>query len=386
MNQKVRYGMIGGGTGSFIGEVHRKAAALDGAFELVAGSFSSHPAVSKETGKRLGLPSDRVYESYEQMIETEKELPEDQRMEAVSVVTPNHVHFDPADLALLNGFHVIMDKPMTFNLKEALQLRERVSSSGNVFALTHTYTGYPMVKEAREFVKQGKLGNIRKVYVEYPQGWLSTPLEEEGNKQAEWRTDPEKSGAGGCTGDIGTHAANMAEYVTGLKILELCSDVSITVEGRKLDDDAAAFLKFENNATGVLMATQIAAGEENDLKLRVYGEKAGLEWTHTQPNTLLFKPLDEPAQIYRAGTGYLSETAQKFTRLPAGHPEGYIEAFANIYLEFHRAVRDHAHGEFTSDTDYDYPTVEDGVRGMAFIETMLQSANSETKWTKIHTS
>ena len=386
MNQKVRYGMIGGGTGSFIGEVHRKAAALDGAFELVAGSFSSHPAVSKETGKRLGLPSSRVYESYEEMIETEKELPEDERMEAVSVVTPNHVHFDPADMALQHGFHVIMDKPMTFNLKEALQLRERVSSSGNVFALTHTYTGYPMVKEAREFVKQGKLGNIRKVYVEYPQGWLSTPLEEEGNKQAEWRTDPEKSGAGGCTGDIGTHAANMAEYVTGLKILELCSDVSITVEGRKLDDDAAAFLKFENNATGVLMATQIAAGEENDLKLRVYGEKAGLEWTHTQPNTLLFKPLDEPAQIYRAGTGYLSETAQKFTRLPAGHPEGYIEAFANIYLEFHRAVRDHAHGEFTSDTDYDYPTVEDGVRGMAFIETMLQSANSETKWTKIHTS
>jgi predicted dehydrogenase len=378
--------MIGGGTGSFIGEVHRKAAALDGAFELVAGSFSSHPAVSKETGKRLGLPSSRVYESYEEMIETEKELPEDERMEAVSVVTPNHVHFDPADMALQHGFHVIMDKPMTFNLKEALQLRERVSSSGNVFALTHTYTGYPMVKEAREFVKQGKLGNIRKVYVEYPQGWLSTPLEEEGNKQAEWRTDPEKSGAGGCTGDIGTHAANMAEYVTGLKILELCSDVSITVEGRKLDDDAAAFLKFENNATGVLMATQIAAGEENDLKLRVYGEKAGLEWTHTQPNTLLFKPLDEPAQIYRAGTGYLSETAQKFTRLPAGHPEGYIEAFANIYLEFHRAVRDHAKGEFTSDTDYDYPTVEDGVRGMAFIETMLQSANSETKWTKIHTS
>jgi predicted dehydrogenase len=383
MNKKLRLGMVGGGIGAFIGEVHRKAASLDGKFDLICGAFSSSAEKSKKTGDMLGLDSSRVYGSYKEMFEKESKLPEGERMEAVAIVTPNHVHFEPAKLALENGFHVIIDKPLAFSLDEAKELKQIVKNTGNVLALTHTYTGYPMIKEAKHYIESGKLGKIRKIYVEYPQGWLATPLEQEGNKQASWRTDPSKSGEGGAIGDIGTHAANLAEYVSGLEITHINADVRITVENRKLDDDSAALLKFENGATGVLMATQIAAGEENDLKLRVYGEKAGLEWTHTNPNTLLYKLLEEPSQILRAGTGYLSETAQTNTRLPAGHPEGYLEAFANLYVAFHAAVRDHQSGSFTSVKDYDFPNVDDGIRGMAFVSTMVKSSKSDKKWTEL---
>lgn len=375
--------MVGGSHDAFIGEVHRKSAALDGAFDLVCGAFSSSAEKSKTTGAALGLDESRVYATFTEMIETEAGLPEDVRMQAVSIVTPNHVHFEPARQALEHGFHVIIDKPLAFSLEEAIQLKEIAERTGLILALTHTYTGYPMIKEAKHYVDTGKLGPIRKIYVEYPQGWLSEPLEREGNKQASWRTDPTKSGEGGAVGDIGTHAANIAEYVSGLKITELSADVNITVKDRLLDDDSAALLRFDNGATGVLMATQIAAGEENSLKLRVYGEKAGLEWRHSEPNTLLYKPLDAPVQILRAGTGYLSEAATLNTRTPAGHPEGYLEAFANIYMAFYRAISDHTNGELKPLHEYDFPDVNDGVRGMAFVKTMIASGKSDVKWHKI---
>ncbi|MDR9407703.1 MAG: Gfo/Idh/MocA family oxidoreductase [Balneolaceae bacterium] len=383
MSKKLKYGMVGGSLDAFIGEVHRKAAALDSQFSLVAGAFSSSPDKSKKTGEALGIDPNRTYGSYKEMIEKESQLPEDERIDAVSIVTPNHVHFDPAKMALEHGFHVIIDKPLAFNTQEARDLKEIVDDTGLVLALTHTYTGYPMVKEAREYVREGKLGKIRQVYVEYPQGWLSVPLEEEGNKQASWRTDPEKSGAGGSIGDIGTHAANLAEYVTGLNITHICADINTKVEGRKLDDNAAALLKFEDGATGVLMVSQIATGEENDIKVRVYGEKAGVEWKQSDQNTLLYKPLEGPHQIIRAGTGYLSDLAQANTRTPAGHPEGYLEAFANIYVAFHQAVVDHQSGEYKSASDYDFPDVVDGIRGMVFVDTMIESSKSETKWTPV---
>lgn len=382
MSKKIKLGMVGGSLDAFIGAVHRKAAALDGHFDLVCGAFSSNPEKSKKTGSALGLDSSRVYGSYKEMIEKEKALPEGERMNAVSIVTPNHVHFEPAKMALENGFHVIIDKPLSFSLDEAKELKQVVDKTGNILALTHTYTGYPMIKEAKEKIRSGALGGLRKVYVEYPQGWLATPLEQEGNKQASWRTDPDKSGAGGAIGDIGTHAANLAEYVSGSNISHICADINTAVQNRLLDDDSAALLKFENGASGVLMATQIATGEENDLKLRIYGEKGGIEWTHTDPNTLLLKMLDEPAQILRAGTGYLSEAATSNTRLPAGHPEGYLEAFANIYVAFHQAVTDFQEGSFKTISDYDFPDVNDGVRGMAFVDTMIASEKSDKKWTE----
>lgn len=382
MAKKLKLGMVGGSLDAFIGEVHRKAAALDSNFKMTCGAFSSKPEKSKKTGVALGLNSSRVYGSYKEMFEKESSLPEDERMDAVSIVTPNHVHFEPAKLALESGFHVIIDKPLAFSLEEAKELKKVVNETGKVLALTHTYTGYPMIKEAKHYVESGKLGEIRKIYVEYPQGWLATPLEEEGNKQASWRTDPAKSGEGGAIGDIGTHAANLAEYVSGLNITAICADVNIKVVNRKLDDDSAALLKFGEYATGVLMATQIATGEENDLKLRVYGDKAGIEWTHTNPNTLMFRPLEGPAQVLRAGTGYLSDAATSNTRLPAGHPEGYIEAFANIYMAFHRAVSDYKAGSLKPIADYDFPDVDDGIRGMAFVSTMVASDKSDKKWTE----
>lgn len=373
--------MVGGGPGAFIGDVHQKAAALDGHFDLVCGAFSSNPEKSKQAGNNLNLYASRVYGSYKEMFEKESQLPENERMDAVSIVTPNHVHFEPAKLALEHGFHVIIDKPLVFSLDEARELKKVVEETGNILALTHTYTGYPMIKEAKHIVEECKLGKIRKIFVEYPQGWLATPLEEEGNKQASWRTDPDKSGAGGAIGDIGTHAANLAEYVSGLNITDICADVNIAVKNRKLDDDSAALLKFEDGASGVLIATQVAAGEENDLKLRVYGEKGGVEWTHTDPSTLLYKLHEKPVQILRAGTGYLSEAATSNHRLPAGHPEGYLEAFANIYVEFYRAVTDFQNGGTFDAANYDFPNVDDGVRGMAFVATMVESNKSESKWT-----
>jgi predicted dehydrogenase len=381
MDRKIRLGMVGGGPDAFIGAVHRKAAALDGLFDLVCGAFSRSYEKSKETGEALHLDSDRIYESYDQKFEEELKSPDSERIGAVSIVTPNHVHFDPAKKALENGFHVIIDKPIAFTLDEAKELEELTKSTGCVLALTHTYTGYPMIKEAKQRIADGQVGELRKIYVEYPQGWLATALESEGNKQASWRTDPEKSGAGGAIGDIGTHAANLAEYVSGLEITQLCADVRTTVKGRLLDDDSSALLKFGGDVSGVLMATQIATGEENDLKIRIYGSKGGFEWTHTDPNTLLYKPHEEPVQILRAGTGYLSDLAQKNTRLPAGHPEGYLEAFANIYMEFATAVNDHQNGSYKSSDDYDFPDAAEGVRGMAFVTNMIKSSNSDKKWT-----
>jgi predicted dehydrogenase len=373
-------GMIGGSLEAFIGAVHRKAASIDGEIELVCGAFSSDPKKSKATGKALYLDPKRVYGSYREMIETEKSLPEDVRMDFVAIVTPNHVHFDPAKMALENGFHVIIDKPIAFNVAEAKAIKKIVDKTGLVLALTHTYTGYPMVKEARNMVATGKIGKIRKVYVEYPQGWLSTFVEGSGNKQASWRTDPSKSGAGGAIGDIGTHAANLAEYIIGSNINEINAMLNTVVKGRLLDDDSSMLVKFENGATGVLLATQVAAGDENNLNIRVYGEKGGLEWRQEEPNTLVVKWLDKPKEILRAGWGYLSDAAKKNTRTPSGHPEGYLEAFANLYMAFGRGVRDHKAGKKIDPVKYDFPDAEDGVRGMAFVETVIKSAASNKKW------
>ncbi|AHM63061.1 putative dehydrogenase [Flammeovirgaceae bacterium 311] len=381
-NKKLKMGMIGGGPGSFIGAIHRIAAFMDGEIELVCGAFSSDPQKSKTAGETLYLNPGRVYGSYKEMFEKEKALPEDQRMDFVSIVTPNHVHFEPARLALEAGFHVVLDKPMTLSLQEAHELYNIVSKGNLLFCLTHTYTGYPMVKQAKQFVKSGKLGKIRKVYVEYPQGWLSTPLEESENKQASWRTDPSQSGKAGCMGDIGTHAFNLAEYVSGLEVSKVCADLITAVEGRRLDDDGAVLLRFNNGASGTLMASQVAAGEENNIKIRVYGEKGGLEWQQEDANTLLIKWLDKPAEIWRAGTGYLSSYATHNTRTPAGHPEGYLEAFANHYRNFALCLRARKNGEEPKEEWLDFPGAEDGLRGMAFIENVVKSSDSSEKWTQ----
>lgn len=382
MNRKLRMGMIGGGIGAFIGAVHRMAAALDNESELVCGAFSSDPKKSKASGEMLKLPPERVYDCYAKMIAKEKTLPEAQRMDFVSIVTPNHLHFGPADLALKNGFHVICDKPMTFNLKEALNLEQTVKKSGLVFALTHNYTGYPMIKEAREIVRGGKLGKIRKIVVEYPQGWLATKLEAQGQKQASWRTDPKKSGASGCMGDIGTHAENLAEYITGLRIKELCADLTTFVQGRKLEDDGNVLLRFDNGARGVLYASQISAGEENPFHIRVYGKKGGIEWDQQEPNSLILKWIDRPKEIIRTGVGPLSNAAKFNIRLPAGHPEGFIEAFANIYRNFALTVMCRMNGIKPKAEYLDFPTVTDGVRGMAFIKTVVESAQQGSRWVK----
>jgi len=373
-------GMVGGGRGAFIGGVHRMAAALDGEIELVCGAFSSDPERSKASGEDLYLPSNRVYPDYEAMILGEKALPDSERMDFVAIVTPNHMHYGPARLALENGFHVVCDKPVTFNMEEALELERLVNETGLLFALTHNYTGYPMVKQAKAMIANGELGKIRKVVVEYPQGWLSTRVEESEQKQASWRTDPKKSGIAGAMGDIGTHAENLAEYVTGLQIKALCADLSTFVEGRALDDDGNVLLRFDNGAKGVLHASQICAGEENNLNLRVYGEKGGLEWRQMEPNTLVVKWLDKPTQILRAGVGALSPQAAAHTRLPGGHPEGYLEAFANIYRNVAFCLRARLTGQAVDPIYQDFPSVKDGVRGMRFIEKVVESSGSEQKW------
>ena len=381
MNRKLRMGMIGGGRNAFIGAVHRIAANMDGLIELVCGAFSSHADNARESGKALFLPEDRIYLSYEEMLDRESRLPEGQRMDFVVIVTPNHLHFAPAMLALEKGFHVVLDKPMTFTLAEALRLKKKVQETRLLFCLTHTYSGYPMVKQARQMVKEGAFGKIRKVYVEYPQGWLSRLSEKDGSKQAEWRTDPARSGKSGAMGDIGTHAAHLAEYISGLQIKQLCADLSIMVEGRALDDDGNVLLRFDNGATGVLTASQVAAGEENALKIRIYGENGGLEWAQQEPNTLLIKWLDQPTQIYRTGGAYLGSFAKHNTRTPGGHPEGYLEAFGNLYRNFALTLIARLDGTTPSKEALDFPGVEDGVRGMAFIENLIRSNESLEKWT-----
>lgn len=376
--------MIGGGKGAFIGAVHRKAAAMDGRIQLCCGAFSTTAQKSKDSGQELGLPENRVYNSYEEMILKERQLPENERMQFVSIVTPNFAHFEPAMLALENGFHVVIEKPMTFNLEQAKQLAAKVEETGLLLCLTHTYAGYPMVKQARHMVQQGALGKIRKVYVSYPQGWLSELSEKEGNAQASWRTDPSKSGKAGAMGDIGTHAAHLAEYISGLKITSLCADINTVVDGRHLDDDGAALLRFEQGASGVLMATQVAAGEENNLSIRVYGEKGGLHWRQEAPNTLEVRSQDRPMEIYRAGQGYLSDIAKHNCRTPPGHPEGYIEAFANLYRDFALALKAKLFGTEAVDEQtlalLDFPGAAEGVRGMAFIDHIIASGKSSEKW------
>ncbi len=377
---KLRLAMIGGGQGAFIGAVHRIAARIDDHYQLVAGAFSSNAEKSLASGRELGLSPERVYTSYQELIEKEKQLPADERVQVISIVTPNHVHFEPTKLALENGFDVILDKPMTFSLAEAKELEQVVNNSGQLFCLTHTYTGYPMVKEARQLLKSGKLGAIRKIYVEYPQGWLSTFLEGEDNKQASWRTDPGKSGIAGAMGDIGTHAFNLSEYVTGLQVTKINADINIVVEGRKLDDDGAVLVKYNNGASGVLTATQIAAGEENNVRIRVYCEKGGIDWQQADNNTLLVKWLDKPTEIWRTGGGYTSSYVSSNMRAPAGHPEGYLEAFANLYKNFALTVKARNAGEEAKPEWLDFPGVDDGVRGMAFVENVIASGKSDQKW------
>ena len=382
MNRKIRMGMVGGGIGAFIGGVHRMAALLDGQIELVCGAFSSDAERSKLSGDGLYIAPERVYGSYIEMIEKEKTLPLGERMDFVSIVTPNHVHFGPAKMALEYGFHVVSDKPLCFNLHEAYELKSIVDKSGLVFALTHNYTGYPMVKQARHLVSSGELGAIRKVIVEYPQGWLNIPKETGDNKQAAWRTDPSKSGIAGAMGDIGTHAENLAEYITGLKISKLCAQISTLVNGRLLDDDGNVLLEFDNGAKGILHASQICAGEENDLNIRVYGEKGGLEWHQMEPNTLVVKWEGAPSQVYRTNKGPLCDAARAHARIPEGHPEGYIEAFANIYRNAAMAIAAHIEGKPHNEM-YDFPTIDDGVRGMEFIYKVIESGESDLKWTTV---
>lgn len=383
MSRKIRYGMVGGGRGAFIGAVHRIAAAIDQQIELVCGAFSSDPQKSRDSGADLFLPANRCYGSYEEMIRAEAALPEGERMDFIAIVTPNHMHFPPAKMALEHGFHVLSDKPATFDLDEARQLGELVKRTGLLYGLTHNYTGYPLVKQAREMVHSGVLGQIRKVVVEYPQGWLATRIEESGQKQAAWRTDPTKSGAAGCVGDIGTHAENLAEYITGLKIRELAADLTAFVPGRLLDDDANILLRFDNGAKGVLHSSQISVGEENNLNIRVYGEKGGLEWHQKEPNTLLVKWLDQPMQVYRTANGYLGAAAAAASRTPPAHPEGYLEAFANIYKNFAGAIRARRAGREATAVENDFPKIEDGIRGMAFIEAVVASSKANAAWTPI---
>jgi len=377
-------GMVGGGKDAFIGAIHRLAANMDGLIELACGALSINPEIAKDSGRALFLPEDRTYLTFDEMITKESQLPADKRMDFVTIVTPNFAHFAPAMMALDHGFHVVIEKPIAFTLDEAKQLKKKVEETGLILCLTHTYSGYPMVKQAKYMAQNGVLGKIRKVWVEYPQGWLSKLSEREGNAQAAWRTDPKKSGKSGCMGDIGTHAAHLAEYITGAKIVKICADLNIMVEGRALDDDGGVLLKFDNGAAGVLMASQVAAGEENALKIRVYGEKGGVEWAQHEPNTLLVKWLDQPTQILRAGGNYgdrLSSFATHNCRTPGGHPEGYLEAFGNIYRNFALTLSAKIDGTTPTKEMLDFPQVDEGIRGMAFIDNVVASAASSEKWT-----
>ncbi len=377
---KVRMGMVGGGEGAFIGQVHRMAAAIDGEIELVCGAFSSNEARSKRSGEALHLDSSRVYGSYQEMMAAEAALPADQRMQFVAIVTPNHMHFPVAEAALKAGFHVLSDKPATFNLAEALELRNIVQQTNKLYGLTHTYTGYPLVKEAKQRCAAGDLGQIRKIVVEYPQGWLAAKEEAGDNKQAAWRLDPKQAGISSCMGDIGVHAANLAEYVSGLKISQMCADLTAFVDGRTLDDDGSILLRFDNGAKGVLMASQVSVGEENAIRLRIYGENGGLEWNQQEPNTLWLKYNDQPTQMLRTGMGYLGALAAANSRTPAGHPEGYLEAFANIYMAFADKIRATDEGVPASIRANDCPGIDEAVRGMAFIELAVAASASDVKW------
>jgi len=379
---RLRMGLVGGGKGAFIGAVHRMAAELDGRIELVCGAFSSDPSRSKRFGQELyDLPPNRSYGTFNEMVAEELRLPTEERMHFVVVATPNHLHFPVAESSLQAGFHVVSDKPVTFDLGEARTLRALAAEKDLLFGLTHNYTGYPMVKEARELIRTGALGSIRRVIVEYIQGWLAERLETQGNKQAIWRTDPRFSGSAGCMGDIGTHGENLLEYVTGLEIDSLCADLTTFVPGRLLEDDGNVLLRFSNGARGALLASQIAVGEENGLKLRVYGERAGLEWAQTDPNSLVVRWPDRPFEVRRTGGPGVSEAATAATRLPAGHPEGFLEAFALLYRNFAAALEARLAGRDPTSEELDFPTIDDGVRGMAFIDAVVDSSKRGGVWT-----
>ncbi|MBI2194866.1 MAG: Gfo/Idh/MocA family oxidoreductase [Planctomycetes bacterium] len=380
LNRKLKMGMVGGGQGAFIGAVHRKAAAMDGKIDLAAGCFSSNSEKSKASGAELLLPPQRVYGSYQEMVEKEKKLPEGERIDFVAIVTPNHVHYPVAKAFIEAGFHVVCDKPMTTTLKDAESLCRLVKKHDVVFALTHNYTGYPMVKEAREFIRRGDLGEIRKVVVEYPQGWLATFLEGEGQKQAAWRTDPSQAGPSSCIGDIGSHCENLVSYVTGLKMESICADLTTFVKGRKLEDDGNILVHYKGGARGILFASQISLGDENNLRIRVWGTKASLEWHQENPNYLSLRYGDGPEKIFKRGNGYLTEIARHNSRLPFGHPEAFIEAFANIYVNAANTIAARTAGEKPSKFDLDFPTVEDGARGVHFIGQAVKSAGKGGKW------
>ena len=382
--RRLRLGMAGGGEGAFIGAIHRAAAALDGDWQLVAGAFSSDAARNRRSGAQLGIEARRVYPSFDAMLAAERAAPAEERIDAVAIVTPNHLHMPMSVAALEAGFHVMCEKPMALNLAEAKAIAEAVAASNRQFALAFTYSGYPLVEEARTRVARGDLGTIRLVQVEYSQGWLSRPIDRDGNRQAEWRTDPARAGLGGCLGDIGTHAFHLAEHVSGLRVEAICADLTTHVAGRHLDDDVAMLLRFAGGARGVLKASQVAAGDENGLKLRVHGEQGGLEWSQMEPNTLALRWLDRPAELVRAGGPGLAEATMQRLRTPAGHPEGYIEAFANLYRAFAARIRaGNAADPAALGAAAWTPSVADGLRTMAFVERTIASAASDSKWTSL---
>jgi len=374
--------MVGGGRGAFIGGVHRRAAALDGEIELVAGAFSSNPKKSALSGKDFYLKPSRVYGSYQEMAQKESELPENERIDFVTVVVQNYLHFEVAKTFLEAGINVICDKPVTLDLEQARELRKIINKSKKVFALTHNYTGYPMVKLARQMIRKGELGKLIKVVCEYPQGYAITALTGEDKAIANWRADPKIAGISNCMGDIGTHAENLVHYITGLEIDRLCADLSVNIPGRTLDDDGNVLVRFKGGTRGIIYASQVSNGDENDLNIRVYGTKRSLEWHQEEPNDLLVKDARSPRQIYRRGNDYVTGAAADNTRIPFGHPEGFIEAFANVYNAAAVAIRDERAGKFPRKSGYDYPDIRDGIIGMAFIETVVKSSKSKEKWVK----
>jgi predicted dehydrogenase len=386
LDRKLRMGMVGGGPGAFIGDVHRKAARMDGGIELVAGAFDINPRKSKEMGREQCINPKRAYRTYSEMIEKELALPKDERIDFVSVTVPNNWHYPIAKDFLQAGFHVMCEKPMTMDVKEAKALEKIVRKSRKVFGLMHNYTGYPMVKLARDMAVEGDLGKILKVVVQYPQGWLIHPIEREGQQQAAWRTDPKQSGAAGCMGDIGTHAENLAEYITGLKVQEICADLTTFVKGRRLDDDGNCLLRFNKGAKGILHASQISVGKQNDLAIWVHGDEQSLEWHQESPNDLRVYPIDAPVQTWRRGNDYVaarSAAAARATRLPFGHPEAFLEAFANNYVNFGDTIRAKIERNKVDPLALDFPGVKAGVRGMEFIEAVVKSSAKGAKWVKM---
>jgi predicted dehydrogenase len=380
LQRKLKFGQIGGGRDSFIGSVHRRAAISDGFTEFVAGALSSDPGKAKLSGEDLLLSPERNYGTWREMLEKESALPEGQRIDYVSILTPNHVHFEPALAFVEAGFNVVLDKPMVHSSEQAQALVKAVEKNKVVFGVTYNYTGYPMVKEARDWVKSGKLGEIRRVVVEYPQGWLLEKIEDQGVKPAEWRTDPARSGIAGAVGDIGSHCENLLHYVTGLEIESLCADLNTFVPGRRLDDDASVLLRFKNGARGILWCSQIAPGEENGFNIRVYGTQGSLFWQQEHPNWLYFNPPNAPSQIHKRGNSYISEAASRSTHLPSGHPEAFFEAFGNIYMNIGDTIRAKVAGREPSPLELDFPTVYDGARGVKFIEKVVASSQSNQKW------